>query len=334
MAAEHGEARGESRAIGTRSPIGEATRGKPPLREEPPPRGKSQIPNQKSKKPPNSLWPTAISSLGGGLLQSWARIGGLERRGLEAASVGRILCVANQKGGVGKTTTAINLAVALAKAGAYTLLADLDPQCNATTGLGEQPTSQHPLVAGAPLKQSLLPTPIPRLDLLPGSRRFQDVEALTRDDQSQADRLRYHLASGLNTYDFVLLDCPPSLGPLTRTALASSTEVLMPIQCEFFAMEGLAQMIEVIREVMDDSNRRLEFGGIVLTMYDPTLELTWEVEEEVRDFFGEIVYHTVIPRDVAVAEAPSHGKSVLDYAPRARGTRAYVELCMEVLERE
>jgi chromosome partitioning protein len=253
---------------------------------------------------------------------------------LEAASVGRILCVANQKGGVGKTTTAINLAAGLAKAGGYTLLVDLDPQCNATTGLGQQPTAQHALVAGAPLKLAILPTTTARLDLLPGCRSFHDVEALACDDPSQADRVRYHLSSGLNAYDFVLIDCPPSLGRLTRTALASSTEVLMPIQCEFFAMEGLAQMIEVIREVMSDSNHRLQFGGIVLTMYDPTLELTWEVEEEVRDFFGEIVYHTVIPRDVAVSEAPSHGKSVLDYAPRARGTRAYVELCMEVLERD
>jgi chromosome partitioning protein len=142
------------------------------------------------------------------------------------------------------------------------------------------------------------------------------------------------LAAGLCAYDFVLIDCPPSVGPLTRTALASSTEVLMPIQCEYFAMEGLAQMIEVIRDVMQSRPKQLQFGGILLTMYDPRLELTCEVEAEVRDFFGEIVYQTVIPRDVTVAEAPSHGKSVLDYAPRSRGARGYVELCMEVLERE
>ena len=246
----------------------------------------------------------------------------------------RILCVANQKGGVGKTTTAINLAAGLAKAGAYTLIVDLDPQCNATTGLGQEPTAQHPLVAGLPLKQSLAPTGIPRLDLLPGSRSFRDVEALTRDDESQSVRLRQHLAGGLGAYDFVLIDCPPSLGPLTRTALAASTEVLMPIQCEYFAMEGLAQMIGVIREVMDRSDHQLQFGGIVLTMYDHTLELTREVDNEVREFFGDVVYGTVIPRDVAVAESPSHGKSVIDYAPRTRGARAYVELCMEVLERD
>jgi chromosome partitioning protein len=248
--------------------------------------------------------------------------------------VGRVLCVANQKGGVGKTTTAINLAAGLAKSGRHTLLVDLDPQCNATTGLGGEPTTGHPLVAGAPLKHSLCETAVPRLDLLPGSRSFRDVEALTRDDEAQAARLRHHLTGGLNGYDFVLIDCPPSLGQLTRTALASSTEVVMPIQCEFFAMEGLVQMIEVIREVIERHAHNLQFGGIVLTMYDHTLELTGEVEHEVREFFGEIVFRTVIPRDVAVSESPSHGKPVLDYAPRARGARAYAELCMEVLEIE
>jgi len=248
--------------------------------------------------------------------------------------VNRIFCVANQKGGVGKTTTAVNLAVALAKAGSHTLLVDLDPQCNATTGMGGEPTDSHPMVAGAPLRDSVCKTETPGLDLLPGSRSFRDVEALTRDDRHEADRLRQHLTGGLGGYDFVLIDCPPSLGQLTRTALASSTEVLMPVQCEYFAMEGLAQMIEVIRQVMESDAGNLQFGGILLTMYDHTLELTGEVDREVRDFFGEIVFETVIPRDVAVSEAPSHGKSVIDYAPRARGTRAYVELCMEVLERE
>jgi chromosome partitioning protein len=245
--------------------------------------------------------------------------------------VGRILCVANQKGGVGKTTTAINLAAALAMTGRRTLLVDLDPQCNATSGLGHNPSDCHPLVSRAPLKASLQRTPVENLELLPGSRSFQDVEALTTGQSSHAATLAQHLASGLNAYDFVLIDCPPSLGQLTQAALASATEVLMPIQCEYFAMEGLAQMIEVIRGVMDAPPRRLQFGGIVLTMYDETLELTREVDAEVRDFFGEIVFQTVIPRDVAVSEAPSHGLPVIDYAPRSRGTRAYVELCLEVL---
>jgi chromosome partitioning protein len=252
--------------------------------------------------------------------------------------MGRILCVANQKGGVGKTTTAINLAVAMAKAGQRTLLVDLDPQCNATSGLGQQPTDRHPLVSHEPLRDSLRETSTPGLELLPGSRSFQDVDALASDvlhrDVSYGATLSQHLASGMASYDCVLIDCPPSLGALTQTALASSTEVLMPIQCEYFAMEGLTQMIEVIRGVMQRQPNRLQFGGILLTMYDHGLEVAYEVDREVRDFFGEIVYPTVIPRDVAVSESPSHGISVIDYAPRCRGTRAYVELCMEVLERE
>ncbi len=248
--------------------------------------------------------------------------------------MGRVLCVANQKGGVGKTTTAVNLAVGLAKAGSRTLLVDLDPQCNATTGLNWEPTESHPLATDAPVRQGVCEGVLPQLDLLPGSRSFRDVEVLAGEDQQRDERLHTHLAQGFSSYDFVLIDCPPSLGRLTETALRSSTEVLMPIQCEYFAMEGLAQMIEIIRQVMQRQPRQLEFGGIVLTMYDHTLELTGEVEREVREFFGEIVYETVIPRDVAVSEAPSHGESVIDYAPRTRGARAYAELCMEVLERD
>lgn len=246
----------------------------------------------------------------------------------------RVLCVANQKGGVGKTTTAINLACCLAKADRRTLLVDLDPQCNATTGLGAEPADDHPLVTCRPIREGVCHTAVPALDLLPGSRHFRQAELLRRDDDGQADRLREHLIHGFAAYDFVLIDCPPSLGQLTRTALCLSTEVLIPIQCEYFAMEGLAQMIEVVREVSGRPGCQLRFGGVLLTMYDPSLELTAEVDQEVRGYFGELVYDTAIPRDVAVAEAPSHGLAVIDYAPRARGTRAYVELCMEVLERD
>jgi chromosome partitioning protein len=279
---------------------------------------------------------TAIPDFGTDWLQSSPREESGDRPGLvkEDEQLGRILCVANQKGGVGKTTTAVNLAVALAKSGGRTLLVDLDPQCNATTGLNHQPAERHALVLDQPLHDSVCATAVPFLQLLPGSRSFRDVEQLSKDNRQTAQTLGRHLAVNTNAYDFVLIDCPPSLGDLTQAALAASTEVLMPIQCEYFAMEGLTQMIQVIKKVMQSQPGRLEFGGILLTMYDPRLELTFEVEAEVRDFFGDIVFDTVIPRDVAVSEAPSHGLSVLDYAPRSPGTRAYIELCMEVLDHE
>lgn len=248
--------------------------------------------------------------------------------------VARIMCVANQKGGVGKTTTAINLSAALSLSGGRTLLVDLDPQCNATTGLGARPTDRHPFATKDPFEHIQFDVTVAGLNLLPGSRSFADIEALARGDAACFTRLRQFFANHGDQFEYVLIDCPPSLGNLTENALLCSTEVLMPIQCEYFAMEGLTQMIEVIKRVMQRARDQLQFGGIVLTMYDHTLELTHEVDAEVRDFFGDLVYETVVPRDVAVSEAPSHGQSVLHYAPRSRGARSYVELCMEVLERE
>jgi chromosome partitioning protein len=241
------------------------------------------------------------------------------------------ICIANQKGGVGKTTTAINLSAALATAGKTTLLIDLDPQCNATSGLGRRPVDEHALLSSRPLRLGVSESDVPGLFLLPGSRAFRDVDFLASADEARERQLLAHLQEGTGLFDYVVIDCPPSLGRLTKLALAASDEVLMPIQCEFFAMEGLTQMIEVIRSVMLTKQGQLEFAGILLTMYDHELELTKEVEDQVREFFGEIVFESVIPRDVAVSEAPSHGQSVLDYAPRSRGSRAYVELGMEVL---
>lgn len=250
------------------------------------------------------------------------------------APAGRIVCIANQKGGVGKTTTAVNLAAAMTLAGHRVLLVDMDPQCNATSAVGCKPAEHHPLVSEEELATSVVPTCLDHLSLLPGCRSFQDVDQLARGDSSHSEMLRRHLDANLSSYDSILIDCPPSVGSLTQVALAASTEVLMPIQCEYFAMEGLTQMIHVIRRVMQQTDGRLTFGGIALTMYDPLLELTREVDEEVREFFGDIVFDTVVPRDVALSEAPSHGQSIFQYAPRSRGAYAYTQLCMEVLGRD
>jgi chromosome partitioning protein len=242
--------------------------------------------------------------------------------------------VVNQKGGVGKTTTAVNLSAALALSGQQTLLVDMDPQCNATTSLGLEPTDGHALITDQALAENIVETDSERLSIVPGSRTFHDVDKLANPGDADAARVRHHFDQAIQDYDFVLVDCPPSVGTLTQTALSASTEVLMPIQCEYFAMEGLTQLIHTIKKVIVATDGRLSFGGILLTMYDPTLELTREVDEEVRDFFGDIVFDSVVPRDVSLCESPSHGQTVFQYAPRSRGAFAYTQLCMEVLQRD
>ncbi len=246
----------------------------------------------------------------------------------------RIFCIANQKGGVGKTTTAINLAACLAQAGQRTLVVDIDPQCNATSGLGIDPVAKHPLLIDTPLRANTAATATENLFVVPGSRSFVDVDRLANSDENESAQITQHLANESRWYDAILIDCPPSMGQLTRAALKASTEVLMPIHCEYFAMEGLSQMIKIIGDIMKSKTNKLTFGGVLLTMYDPRLELTSEIDDEVRKFFGEIVFDTVIPRDVALCEAPSYGQPVTEYAPRSRGARAYIELCMEVLNRD
>jgi len=248
--------------------------------------------------------------------------------------VAKIISVANQKGGVGKTTTAINLAAALAKSGRTSLVVDIDPQCNATSGLGAEPAQRHPLLAGRPLAESVVSTTVPGLFVLPGSLSLTDADALSASNRQRAAALRQQLTTELAHFDYIFLDCPPSLGQLTRAALGACSEVYIPIQCEYFAMEGLSQIIELARQTKARDNHRLEIGGIVLTMYDPELELSREVANEVRGFFEETVFQTMVPRDVHISEAPSHGLSVLDYSPRARGAWAYAELAMEVIERD
>jgi chromosome partitioning protein len=251
----------------------------------------------------------------------------------------RSFALANQKGGVGKTTTSVSLAACLAEKGLRTLLLDLDPQANATSALGldklEGGSVYNALLGSAQLATGIRPTGIPNLDMIPSEvdLAVAEVDVARTDNYLQRLQLALNPIRESGQYDFLLIDCPPSLGILTMNALAAVDRVVVPIQCEYFAMEGLTQMIQVIRGVMRKQPGRLEFGGILLTMYDSTLELTAEVENEVREFFGDIVFDAVIPRDVAVSESPSHGLSVIDYQPRSRGTRAYLELCQEILNR-
>jgi len=249
--------------------------------------------------------------------------------------MGRVFCVANQKGGVGKTTTAVSLADGFAKSSAKTLLIDLDPQRNATSALDLKPLDTSPFLTATetlpPLADVIVQTQTPNLDVLPGSRDIAQVEALLRTKQDEATPILENIQEAMGLYDYVLFDCPPSLGHLTQLALFASTDILIPVQCEYFAMEGLVQMIEVFGTVMEQKPE-LKFGGFLLTMRDISLEFTHAVEANVRDFCGEIVFQTVIPRDAVISEAQSHGKSIIDYAPRSRGARAYIELCREIFD--
>ena len=247
---------------------------------------------------------------------------------------GKVYAFANQKGGVGKTTTTINLAACLAEAGERALVVDLDPQANATSGLGMRAngTSTYDLLDGAPLSELAKPTQFENLFLVPSKPELAGaaVELAQREDGDRYLAESLHDAEG---FDFVLLDCPPSLGALTVNALAAADRVIVPVQTEYYALEGLAQLVQSINLVKSRLNPSLAIAGVLLTMADTRTRLSAEVEAEVRKHFGDLVFTAVVPRSVRVAEAPSHGVPVTHYDRRSRGAEAYWKVAMELVER-
>jgi chromosome partitioning protein len=261
----------------------------------------------------------------------------------------RVLVVANQKGGVGKTTTAINLGTALAAIGENVLIVDLDPQGNASTGLGFGPkdrglSTYDVLLGEATIRQTIVQTVVPRLHLAPSNMDLLGVELELANERDRSFRLRDALHAmetmlsgndaAATAYDYVLIDCPPSLNLLTINAMAAADAVLVPLQCEFFALEGLSQLLRTVEQVRNSLNPRLSIHGVVLTMFDPRNNLAAQVIADVRQFLGAKVYDTVIPRNVRVSEAPSHGKPVLLYDLKCAGSQAYLKLASEVIQRE
>jgi chromosome partitioning protein len=257
----------------------------------------------------------------------------------------RIISLANQKGGVGKTTTAINLGTALAAIGERVLIVDLDPQGNASTGLGIDRRSRNVstydvLIGEAPLRDAVVPTAVPRLHIAASTMDLSGLELELGSTKDRAFRLRDAIAA-LNTnvsepadYTYVLIDCPPSLNLLTVNAMAASDAILVPLQCEFFALEGLSQLLQTVEQVRTTLNPNLSIHGVVLTMFDSRNNLSNQVVADVRQFMGAKVYNTMIPRNVRISEAPSYGKPVLVYDLKCSGSEAYLKLATEVIQRE
>lgn len=252
--------------------------------------------------------------------------------------MGKTIAIANQKGGVGKTTTAINLGAALASLGKKVLLVDIDPQGNTTSGLGlRKPTLKRcmydVLVSGLPLETIVLPSQVENLWVAPASIQLAGAEIELVPSMSREEKLRQHMQGASPNYDFILIDCPPSLGLLTVNALTAADSTLVPIQCEYYALEGLSQLINTIKLVQRHLNPSLKLEGALLTMYDPRTNLAAQVVSEVQAYFGHQVYKTIIPRNVRLSEAPSHGQTILDYDPRSRGAETYLQLAEEVLQK-
>jgi len=255
----------------------------------------------------------------------------------------RVLALASQKGGVGKTTTAINLGTALAAIGENVLIVDLDPQGNASTGLGidrkaRRRSTYDVLTRQVTMREAVLETAVPRLHIVPSTMDLSGLELEIAQERDRAYRLRDALAS-LNSgegthYTYVLIDCPPSLNLVTVNAMAAANSILVPLQCEFFALEGLSQLLKTVEQVRTSLNPSLTIHGIVLTMYDARNNLSGQVVADVRSFMGEKVYQTMIPRNVRVSEAPSYGKPVLLYDLKCVGSQAYLRLASEIIQRE
>lgn len=251
----------------------------------------------------------------------------------------RIIAIANQKGGVGKTTTAINLGTGLAAIGRRVLVVDLDPQGNASTGLGIDRTNRRissydVLMGEASVAEAMVPTAIPDLGIIPSNIDLTGAELELVELPRRAYRLREALAAVEGDFDYVLIDSPPSLNLLTVNALVAAKSVVVPLQCEFFALEGLSMLMKTIERIRVSYNEGLEIQGIVLTMYDKRNNLSDQVAQDVRDYLGDKVYQTIIPRNVRVSEAPSHGKPALLYDHKCAGSRAYMQLASEMLRRE
>jgi chromosome partitioning protein len=247
-----------------------------------------------------------------------------------------IYALANQKGGVGKTTTAVNLAACLAEAGEQVLVVDLDPQANATSGLGERAngSSSYDLLDGAPLAELVHATRFPNLSIVPAKAELAGavVELARRDDGERY--LAESLQGAGESYSYVFLDCPPSLGPLTVNALAAADRVLVPVQAEYYALEGLSQLVSSVDLIRARLNPRLAIAGVLLTMVDPRTRLGADVADAVRWHFGDLVFSTVVPRSVRVAEAPGFGLPVIVHDRRSRGAEAYWKVAMELVERQ
>ena len=251
----------------------------------------------------------------------------------------RIISVANQKGGVGKTTTTVNLGACLAQDGKKVLLIDSDAQGNATSGLGVRKPDVNQdiydvLVNEVSIKETIIKTSRENLSIVPATLQLAGAEIELTSMMARESRLKSALAEVSDEYDFILVDCPPSLGHLTINAFTASDAILIPVQCEYYALEGLSQLLNTVRLVQKHFNPGLEIEGVLLTMYDARTNLGAEVVEEVRRYFQEKVYDTIIPRNVRLSEAPSHGKPIIDYDPRSKGAEVYQALAKEVLVRE